>query len=72
MSAPGWMTVAEVAAESGRGSWSVREALRRGLLKGAQSHARARWQVCRPDFEDWMRRGRPIDDPARRRLRKSA
>lgn len=72
MTATVLMTPRQVATESGRNYYSVRDALRRGLLKGTQSHAGARWQVQRPDFEDWMARGRPIDDPARRDLRRSA
>lgn len=73
MTAPRPMTVQQVADGSGRNPYSVREALRRQLLKGAQAHAGAKWLIQSEAFQDWVERGAPIDHPpARRRLRRSA
>lgn len=66
------MTVNQVAEGSGRNPYSVREALRRDLLKGSQAFAGARWLIQRTDFDNWVQRGAPIDRPAGRRLRRSA
>lgn len=66
------MTPRQVADECPRNYYSVRDALSRGLLKGAQSHAGAKWFIERTDFEDWKARGFPIDDPQKRRLRRLA
>lgn len=64
------MTTAQVAKESGRHPQSVLAALRRGVLQGAQANANASWRVARKNFDDWMERGAPIDDPVRARLRR--
>lgn len=55
-----WMTTTAVADESGRHRETVLLALRRRLLNGNQSGAKGHWTIARADFDDWMRRGKPI------------
>ncbi|MGW4128020.1 hypothetical protein [Amycolatopsis japonica] len=59
-----WMTAQEVAAESRRHHESVLNALRRGLLVGSQSGPKGTWSIERSDFNDWMRRGKPLQRAA--------
>jgi hypothetical protein len=55
-----WMSAQDVVDESGRHHNSVLIALRRGLLVGSQSGPKGTWSIERSDFNDWMRRGKPI------------
>jgi hypothetical protein len=55
-----WMSAQDVVDESGRHHNSVLLALRRGLLVGGQSGPKGTWSIERADFNDWMRRGKPI------------
>lgn len=58
-SADEWMTARQVADESQKHHESVLAALRKGLLKGSQSSAKAPWRIKRKDFNTWMDRGAP-------------
>jgi excisionase family DNA binding protein len=61
-----WMTVRQVAAESGRHRRTVNDALCRGLLVGIQPGPKARWRINRADFNRWVEAGCPWQLPGRR------
>jgi hypothetical protein len=67
-----WMTVKEVAEESGRAYDSVIRALRRGLLTGNQPCPKGTWSISRKAFAAWMEKGRPVDTPAAARIRRAS
>lgn len=72
MTASLWMTTTQVAKESGRHRDSVIKALNSDLLTGTQSHPKASWRISRQAFQAWMKKGAPVDTPAKARLRRSA
>lgn len=67
-----WMTVRQVADESGRAYDSVIRALHRGLLTGIQPCRKGTWRISRKAASVWMEKGAPIDTPARARLRRAS
>lgn len=72
MSSPLWMTVRQVATDSGRAYDSVIRALHRDLLTGIQPCPKGTWRISRKAFQAWMEKGAPVDTPAKARLRRSA
>lgn len=67
-----WMSVRQVADDSGRAYDSVIRALGRGLLTGIQPCPKGTWRISRKAFEAWMSKGAPVDTPAKARIRRSA
>lgn len=67
-----WMSTTQVAQESGRHRDSVIKALNSGLLTGTQSHPRASWRISRQAFQAWMKKGAPVDTPAKARMRRAS
>lgn len=52
-----WLTVAQVAERTGYHPQTVREALRRGQLRGSRRGHAGNWRVAEEDLQRWFDRG---------------